>query len=212
MRVAAPDEQIPEPMAYDGIVVRSYIPDSLRARLRPYVSAPGPLGALTSVIPDLANILDSGAQQVFGMIFDTELKCSELKRDAEIAFVSRTEIEINGRVGAQLRVHLTAAAAKSVASRMSGIPEVNLNDVNSASTAQELGKLLMARIAARCRDRSLDLQSGMPVLEPAGRPKRDESLIYAYSLPNGSDAYVSLVAIDRREAGGEPMPQVTNAI
>lgn len=51
VRIADPDEAIAEAAAYDGVVTRAYVPETLRTRLRPYVFVPGALNTLTSVVP-----------------------------------------------------------------------------------------------------------------------------------------------------------------
>lgn len=135
------------------------------------------------------------------MMFDAEVKSSDVDR-GEAAFTSRTDIEVNERFVVELRVHLTRTAALGVSSKMFSMPAADLTDEDCESTAGELGNLLMGRMVARFRDRSLTSTAKLPVLEPAGPlapPDSSAGLMQAYALPTEGDFFVSVRVIDRLE-------------
>lgn len=201
VRLADPSEDVDAlGMVYDGVVVRSYVADVMRAALRPYVFVPGVLHELSTLVPELPDMLTSAARQVFGMMFDAEVTPAELRGPREVAFSSRLEIVLNERFVMQLGVHLGRPAGLAVTSKMFSMPAADLVDEDCLSTAGELGNLLTGRIHARFLERALKSVCGLPVIDAATvLPVPDDAvgLLRSYAIPNAGDFHISLTVQDR---------------
>lgn len=189
---------------FDDVLARSYMPDVFRESLRPFVSIPGPVAALGALVPGVSDLLSSASRQVFGMMFDSDVKRSGAKQSLTPAFSSVVDMRLAERFVMEFGVHLPRDVAEAAASRMLGMPASDLGDEDLLSVAGEIGNLLTGRLHAHFRERSLASVVGLPKLVPNGAlPVHAEgtTIVERFTLPAAGDFVVALSVRDLLEEG-----------
>ncbi len=216
VRIAGDDEAPPDLDLFDGSIARSYVPDTFRAAVRPYLFIPGAFTALSEVVPELPEITSSAATQVFGMMFDSEVRSSSETGVLPVGFSSTVEITLDGRFAIRLGVHLPRASAVAAASKMAGAPAEDVPDEDCLSVAGELGNIITGRVHARFGERQMKSVCGLPELtasESFEQPDEGNGLIQRFTMPGVGDFLISILVTDhvggarvKTQAGGERNP------
>lgn len=198
------DKPLPptEAKVFDAVVRRSYVPDTFRALLRPFIFIPGPYTALMEMVPELPGITSSAATQVFGMMFDAEIVPSTEASPTESSFASVLDIELEDRFAIKLGIHLSKPAARAAASKMAGGDPSEFQDEDCLSVAGELGNILTGRVHARFQERNLKSVCSLPVLSQGAAftaPEEATGLVQRFLMPEVGEFFLSLSVADRLE-------------
>lgn len=205
------DEMDPDSMSdlYDGFVKRSFVPDTFRTSMRPYVFIPGPLSAASHIVPELPEMIGGVAKQVFGMMFESEIAPSSSEAELDVLYSSTLDVKLQDRFTVVVGIHLTKATAGAAAAKLLGMPADDLGDEDLESVTAELSNLLSGRLHARLRDRKLPSTIGLPnPHRGANYPKPNESngLTQRLTMPGVGDFLLTLtvrdVLADGSGAGG----------
>lgn len=191
---------------FDDVLVRSYVPETFQRALRPFVSIPGPLTSLCGVVPGLPDLVVSGARQVFGMMFEADVRTVSTPPASANAFLARMDMKIADRFEVDFGIFLSAEATKAAGTRMLGMPADELIDEDLQSVAGELANLLAGRLHAHFRERSLASVVGLPKLGANEAPpvvSEVDGLSEVFSIPGAGEFVVSMVVRDMLEVLGD---------
>lgn len=201
VRVVDGDEAV-DPQVFDEVLRRSYVPATFRATLGPYVQIPGPLSAVSALVPEIRSIVSSAARQVFGMMFDAEIGTAITDGASGMDFGCGVTIDLTDRFVLKLGIHLSRAAGGAVTSKMFGCPVAEAVDEDIASAAGELGNLLAGRIHAQFCERGHRAAFALPQIRDSGvLPPLDEGngLTNGFAIPGAGDFFISMEAVDLLE-------------
>jgi len=190
---------------FDAVMPRTFDTQPLHEALRPFVVVPGPMTALSIMVPDLAGLVLGAAGQVFGMMLDADVATIEPQATVVAAASAHVELTLEDRFVLRLGVHMGVVAATAVATRLNGADPSKVTDADRVSVAGEVSNLLMARLHASFSERSLRSEVSTPVLAGGGRippPVDGEGLLIGLAISGAGEFFVSLLA--RHQAAPEP--------
>ena len=197
---------------FDAVVPRSFNTQELHQALRPFVVVPGPMTALSIVVPDLAELVLGAAGQVFGMMLDADVATIEPQSTVVAAASAQVDLTLEDRFVIRLGVHMGVVAATAVAARLTGADPSKVSDEDRATVAGEVSNLLMARLHASFSERSLKSEVSTAVQAAGGgqvkQPKDGEGLLIGLAISGAGEFFVSLLA--RNQAPAET-PSETQA-
>jgi CheY-specific phosphatase CheX len=160
--VGAPADSPMLPLV-DGTMARSYVTETLRADLRPFVRLQGPLPVLEETAPQFGACLTSAVTQVFGMMGGLDAThVADGEPDAGPGVVSLVTVDVNGRHQLDLELVLPRAVADEVSVRLLGCERDALDDEGCMATASELANMVSGRLDAWLKGRSLSSQCTLP--------------------------------------------------
>jgi CheY-like chemotaxis protein len=181
---------------FDAVIPRSFDTATLHEALRPFVVVPGPMTALSIVVPDMAELVLAAAGQVFGMMLDADVATIEPGESVMAAASSNVDLTLEDRFVITLGVHMGVVAATAVAAKMTGADPSKVTDEDRASVAGEVSNLLMARLHANFGERSLKSEVSKPVLAGGGQvppPKDGEGLLIGLAISGAGEFFVSIL-------------------
>jgi CheY-like chemotaxis protein len=183
---------------FDAVIPRSFNTHELHEALRPFVMVPGPMTALSIVVPDMAELVLGAAGQVFGMMLDADVATIEPQATVVAAASAHVDLTLEDRFVIRLGVHMGAVAATAVAARMTGADPAKVSDEDRATVAGEVSNLLMARLHASFSERSLKSEVSASVQADAGgqvkQPVDGEGLLIGLAISGAGEFFVSLHA------------------
>ena len=182
---------------FDAVLPRTFNTQELHTALRPFVVVPGPMTALSIVVPDLAELVLGAAGQVFGMMLDADVATIEPQSTVVAAASAHVDLTLEDRFMIRLGVHMGVVAATAVAARLTGADAAKVSDDDRATVAGEVSNLLMARLHASFSERSLKSEVSLPVLAGGGQvpsPVDGEGLLIGLSISGAGEFFVSLLA------------------
>jgi CheY-like chemotaxis protein len=188
---------------FDAVVPRTFNTQELHEALRPYVMVPGPMTALSIVVPDMADLVLGAAGQVFGMMLDADVATIEPQSSVVAAASAHVDLALEDRFVIRLGVHMGVVAATAVAARMTGADPSKVTDEDRATVAGEVSNLLMARLHASFSERSLKSEVSTPVLAGGGAvppPADGEGILIGLAISGAGEFFVSLLARNRTPA------------
>jgi CheY-like chemotaxis protein len=188
---------------FDAVVPRTFNTQELHQALRPFVVVPGPMTALSIVVPDLAELVLGAAGQVFGMMLDADVATIEPQSSVVAAASAHVDLTLEDRFMIRLGVHMGVVAATAVAARMTGADAAKVNDEDRATVAGEVSNLLMARLHASYSERSLKSEVSAPELAGGGQvqpPEDGEGLLIGLAISGAGEFFVSLLARNQTPA------------
>jgi len=197
---------------FDAVVPRSFNTQELHQALRPFVVVPGPMTALSIVVPDLAELVLGAAGQVFGMMLDADVATIEPQSTVVAAASAQVDLTLEDRFVIRLGVHMGVVAATAVAARLTGADPSKVSDEDRATVAGEVSNLLMARLHASFSERSLKSEVSTVVQAAGGgqvkQPKDGEGLLIGLAISGAGEFFVSLLARNQTpaETPAEPTP------
>jgi DNA-binding response OmpR family regulator len=199
---------------FDDVLPRTFNTQELHEALRPFVVVPGPMTALSIVVPDLAELVLGAAGQVFGMMLDADVATIEPQSTVVAAASAHVDLTLEDRFMIRLGVHMGVVAATAVAARMTGADAAKVGDEERATVAGEVSNLLMARLHAIFSERSLKSEVSSPVLAGGGQvptPVDGEGILIGLSISGAGEFFVSLLARNKAPAEAAPVPAQTPA-
>jgi len=189
---------------FDAVVPRSFNTQELHQALRPFVVVPGPMTALSIVVPDLAELVLGAAGQVFGMMLDADVATIEPQSTVVAAASAQVDLTLEDRFVIRLGVHMGVVAATAVAARLTGADPSKVSDEDRATVAGEVSNLLMARLHASFSERSLKSEVSTAVQAAGGgqvkQPKDGEGLLIGLAISGAGEFFVSLLARNQAPA------------
>jgi CheY-like chemotaxis protein len=189
---------------FDAVVPRSFNTQELHQALRPFVVVPGPMTALSIVVPDLAELVLGAAGQVFGMMLDADVATIEPQSTVVAAASAQVDLTLEDRFVIRLGVHMGVVAATAVAARLTGADPSKVSDEDRATVAGEVSNLLMARLHASFSERSLKSEVSTVVQAAGGgqvkQPKDGEGLLIGLAISGAGEFFVSLLARNQTPA------------
>jgi DNA-binding response OmpR family regulator len=188
---------------FDAVVPRSFNTQELHEALRPFVVVPGPMTALSIVVPDLADLVLGAAGQVFGMMLDADVATIEPQATVVAAASAYVDLTLEDRFVIRLGVHMGVVAATAVATRLTGADPAKVGDEERATVAGEVSNLLMARLHASFSERSLKSEVSAPVPSGGGQvpaPVDGEGLLIGLAISGAGEFFVSLLARNKAPA------------
>jgi len=189
---------------FDAVVPRSFNTQELHQALRPFVVVPGPMTALSIVVPDLAELVLGAAGQVFGMMLDADVATIEPQSTVVAAASAQVDLTLEDRFVIRLGVHMGVVAATAVAARLTGADPSKVSDEDRATVAGEVSNLLMARLHASFSERSLKSEVSTAVQAAGGgqvkQPKDGEGLLIGLAISGAGEFFVSLLARNQTPA------------
>jgi CheY-like chemotaxis protein len=188
---------------FDAVVPRSFDTQELHQSLRPFVMVPGPMTALSIVVPDLAELVLGAAGQVFGMMLDADVATIEPQSTVVAAASAHVDLRLEDRFVIRLGVHMGVVAATAVAARLNGADPSKVSDEDRVSVAGEVSNLLMARLHASFSERALKSELSAPVLAGGGQvvqPVDGEGLLIGLAISGAGEFFVSLLASNQTPA------------
>ena len=191
----APDDPAP----FDAVIRRSYVPDTFRAGIRPYVMVAGPMGAVSEILSDLRELIASAVRQVFGMMFQAEIADGDPRATVDTQFSATVEMRIADRFVPYVGIHLPEDMGRATAERMLGMERDEVGEEELQSIAGELSNLVTGRLHAQFRERELSSVTGLPKLHTGpGVPAPDEGegVLQSYVVSGAGPLLVSLVTRD----------------
>jgi len=197
---------------FDAVVPRSFNTQELHQALRPFVVVPGPMTALSIVVPDLAELVLGAAGQVFGMMLDADVATIEPQSTVVAAASAQVDLTLEDRFVIRLGVHMGVVAATAVAARLTGADPSKVSDEDRATVAGEVSNLLIARLHASFSERSLKSEVSTAVQAAGGgqvkQPKDGEGLLIGLAISGAGEFFVSLLARNQppAETPAEPTP------
>ncbi len=215
VRLADLPQDVPLPSElWDGVIKRSYLPEAFREAIRPYVFIPGPLSTLGKVIPNMTEVIDAAAANVFGTMFNTEVAQSKAETPVAVAFTATLDVTLLDRFVVRVGLHLPMEAAASVGGQLLGIPSQELGEEDLQSITGELANLLSGRLHARFRERELASTVGLPSVSvgPAfARPAETDGVLHRYALPMVGDFFLSITVTEEPTAPAKSENQAHSA-
>jgi len=188
---------------FDAVVPRSFNTQELHEALRPFVVVPGPMTALSIVVPDLAELVLGAAGQVFGMMLDADVATIEPQSTVVAAASAHVDLTLEDRFTIRLGVHMGVVAATAVAARLTSADPSKITDQDRATVAGEVSNLLMARLHASFSERSLKSVVTTSVLAGGGQvsqPVDGEGLLIGLAISGAGEFFVSLLARNQTPA------------
>jgi CheY-like chemotaxis protein len=188
---------------FDAVVPRSFNTQELHEALRPFVVVPGPMTALSIVVPDLADLVLGAAGQVFGMMLDADVATIEPQSTVVAAASAHVDLTLEDRFVIRLGVHMGVVAATAVAARLTGADPAKVGDEERATVAGEVSNLLMARLHASFSERALKSEVSAPVPSGGGQvptPVDGEGLLIGLAISGAGEFFVSLLARNKAAA------------
>jgi two-component system chemotaxis response regulator CheY len=185
---------------WDGVVKRTFLPDTFRDWIRPYVFIPGPLYAVTQMVPNLTDVIDGVTANVFGTMFNAEVTKSKAETPVSVAYTALLDVSLVDKYAVRVGIHLPKVAAQGTAGQMLGMPGEDLGDEDLVSVTGELANLLSGRLHARFREKGLSSTVGLPSVTPGSsfaKPKEGEGVMLRYGLPSSGDFLLSITAVER---------------
>jgi CheY-like chemotaxis protein len=195
---------------FDAVLPRTFETQDLHEALRPFVVVPGPMTALSIVVPDLAGLVLGAAGQVFGMMLDADVATIEPQSTVVAAASAHVDLTLEDRFVIRLGVHMGVVAATAVATRLNGADPSKVTDEDRVSVAGEVSNLLMARLHASFSERSLRSQVSTPVLAGGGQvapPKDGEGLLIGLAISGAGEFFVSVLARNQTAPEGAAAPE-----
>jgi CheY-specific phosphatase CheX len=203
----------PTDALFDAVIQRSFVPAPLRIAVQPFVVMPGPLGALTTIVPDLMELAASAACQTVGMLFDADVVSAPATGTPQTVASGRIDIELADRIGATISVHLPADVATLVAQKMGGPEAGAITDEGRMSAAGELCKLFVGRVEANLRERKLTVACSQPAASGAATlemPSPEVGQAMRLAVPGAGDVFV-LVAVSNPAGAQQSTPAPATA-
>lgn len=191
---------------FDAVVPRSFNTQELHEALRPFVVVPGPMTALSIVVPNLSDLVLGAAGQVFGMMLDADVVTIEPGATVVAAASAHVDLTLEDRFMIRLGVHMGVVAATAVAARLNGADPSKVSDEDRVAVAGEVSNLLMARLHASFSERSLKSAVSTPVLAGAGQvapPPDGEGLLIGLAISGAGEFFVSLIASNQAPVEGD---------
>jgi len=188
---------------FDAVVPRSFDTQQLHQALRPFVVVPGPMTALSIVVPDLAELVLGAAGQVFGMMLDADVATIEPQSTVVAAASAHVDLTLEDRFVIRLGVHMGVVAATAVAARLNGADPSKVTDEDRVSVAGEVSNLLMARLHASFSERALKSEVSTAALAAGGQvapPADGEGLLIGLAISGAGEFFVSLLTRNRTPA------------
>ena len=188
---------------FDAVVPRSFDTQGLHTELRPFVVVPGPMTALSIVVPDLAELVLGAAGQVFGMMLDADVATIEPQSTVVAAASAHVDLTLEDRFGIRLGVHMGVVAATAVASRLNGADPSKVTDEDRRSVAGEVSNLLISRLHASFSERKLKSEVSTAELAGGGQvapPQEGEGLLIGLAISGAGEFFVSLQASNHTPA------------
>jgi DNA-binding response OmpR family regulator len=188
---------------FDAVMPRTFDTPELHEALRPFVVVPGPMTALSIVVPDMAELVLSAAGQVFGMMLDADVATIEPQSTVVAAASAYVDLTLEDRFVIRLGVHMGVVAATAVAARLTGADPAKVGDEERATVAGEVSNLLMARLHASFSERSLKSAVSAPVPSGGGHvpaPVDGEGLLIGLAISGAGEFFVSLLARNQAPA------------
>lgn len=194
------DVQLPSEH-WDGVLKRTFLPETFRDGIRPFVFIPGPLFAVTQMVPNLTDVIDGVIGNVFGTMFNAEVGKSKTDGPVQVAFTALLDVSLVEKYSIRVGVHLPKQVAQVTAGHMLGIPGEELGDEDLHSVTGELANLLSGRLHARFREKGLASTVGLPQVTAGSavpKPAEGAGFTLRYALPGTSDFLLSVTAIERQ--------------
>lgn len=188
---------------WDGVLRRTFLPHVFREGIRPYVFIPGPLFAVSQLVPGLTEVIDGVIANVFGTMFNAEVAKPKSDGPLTVAYSAVLDLALVDRFSVRLGVHLPKQVAQVTAGHMLGLPGEELGDEDLHSVSGELANLLSGRLHARFREKGLSSVVGLPSVTAGpdfARPSEGAGMMVRYSLPGTTDFLVSITAFEREAA------------
>jgi len=208
VRVTDLPQDVPMPSEYwDSVMKRTFLPATFREVIRPYVFVPGPLSAVTKMVPNLTDVIDGVTSNVFGTMFNAEVAKSKTDTPLVVAFSAVLDVSLLDKFSVRVGIHLPKAAAQGTAGNMLGMPGEELGDEDLESVAGELANLLSGRLHARFREKGLASTVGLPSVSVGptfAKPDESNGAMHRYALPSSGDFLLSITVIDKTAHAGEP--------
>ena len=198
---------------FDAVLPRSFNTQTLHEALRPFVVVPGPMTALSIVVPDMADLVLGAAGQVFGMMLDADVVTIEPQATVVAAASAHVNLRLEDRFEITLGVHMGVVAATAVAAKLTGADPSKVSDQDRAAVASEVSNLLMARLHANFGERALKSEVSAPVPAAGGKvatPVDGEGLLIGLAISGAGEFFVSLLARNLTEADA-PAPATAAA-
>lgn len=151
---------------FDDFLPRTYVPGKFKTDFKKFVKVPAAVAAVTELGGDLGQHLTTSAQQVFGMMLDTELTKGTAPATGPFAGAI-VEMTIQERYVMTLKVFSSLDDLKAVASRMLQMPTGELTEEDYLSTATELANLVTGRLKAGFEERGVVMDCSLPKLDTA---------------------------------------------
>lgn len=196
-----------DPTPFDAVIRRSYVPDTFREGIRPYVLVAGPMGGLGEVVPDVRELIASAVRQVFGMMFQAEIADGDPRATIDTQYSATLDMRVADRFAMAVGIHLPDATARSTAERMLGMEPDEVGEEELQSVAGELSNLVTGRLHAQFRERGLSSATGLPNLHTGPGvpdPGEGDGALHSYVVSGAGPLLVSLVVRDLLQAAGTP--------
>lgn len=208
IRVTDMPQDVPMPSeVWDGVMKRTFLPDSFRAAIRPYVFVPGPMSAVMQVVPNLTDVIDGATANVLGTMFNADVLKSKAEEPVTVAYTALLDVSILDRFIVRVGIHMPKAAAVGMAGKMLGMSGEDLGDEDLQSVAGELANMLSGRLHATFRERSLQSTVGLPTLTIGPsftKPGEGNGTVHRYALPASGDFLLSIIVVDTEEKATSP--------
>jgi DNA-binding response OmpR family regulator len=215
LRVVAVAEQAgaAAPDLFDATIKRSRLPRMLRASLQPFVRADETLSGVMALAPNLPEIAATATSQMLGMMFDAEvtasMPCPVAGAEAEAA----VGIEIADRFVLTIGVSVDAAAAPSLALKLSSAA-ASAGGEQRPPAAAELAVLIAGRVHAILRERGVESVDGPArpfAVSGAPEPPDSDDTASRLQIPEVGDVVLTFSLHDRSDAPAEPELAVDGA-
>jgi len=173
--------------AYDGVVVRTYLPDALVRQVDNLFRLPGgePLARLLTLLPTLRSSMMTATEQVFGMMMSTAVSQDSEGPAAGRAVVASSALaweDGDGRVDFSFRCDLESAA--KIAAALTGAAPEPGRDEELCEAAAEILNMIIGRITNALSTNGVNARFALP----ASRITDDE--------PARSDTSAPAIALD----------------
>jgi hypothetical protein len=185
---------------WDGVLKRTFLPETLRAGIRPFVFIPGALFAINQFVPKLTEMIEGVTANVFGTMFNSEVTKSTNDGPVAVNYTSTLDVSLLDRFAVRVGIHLPKAAAAGAAGHLLGMPDHELEDEDLQSVTGELANLLSGRLHARFREGSLPSSIGLPSVSVGptfAKPDESNGEIHRYVLPSSGDFFLSITVIEK---------------
>ncbi len=169
-------DTLPAASLYDGVFVRSFVPEILLGYLNKMFPADQVMsGGIEQFIPPLQAALVSATEQAFGMMVFTEVARApapmSLDPSTPVVYASVTLISDGEKLRVTVAVKCARACAVKMAARMLKIPEDEADNAEMVvATLSEVVNVIGGRIKTALGEKILDFVLGPPAVQekPAG--------------------------------------------
>ena len=158
-----PSETVP-PEGFDGVVLRTFLPDVFRRAIAALAGAQGPFTKFLSAYPGLMGDITTGVEQVCGMMLGVEV--APVERTEPLTGASIRSVQIvtiaDQKLSLRLEFESALSTAASMTAQLVGGTAADVTDEDACATIAEMANIVTGRLRNALGEAGLVLNCSLP--------------------------------------------------